>query len=63
MAQRTHKRVLENGPTDAQEGSGEWPHLEAVVHVLDAALGEAQLTQVDLVKDHSLQELCILSKY
>jgi hypothetical protein len=28
-----------------------------VVHVLDAALGEAQVTQVDLVKDHSLQHI------
>jgi hypothetical protein len=28
-----------------------------VVHVIDAALSEAQVTQVDLVKDHSLQDI------
>jgi hypothetical protein len=34
----------------------EWPHLKTVVHVIDAALGEAEVTEVDLVKDHSLQD-------
>jgi hypothetical protein len=32
------------------------PYLETVVHVLDAALGEAEVTEVDLVKNHSLQD-------
>jgi hypothetical protein len=27
-----------------------------VVHVLDAALGAAEVNEVDLVKDHSLQD-------
>jgi hypothetical protein len=31
-------------------------HLETVVHVLDAALGAAEVNEVDLVKDHSLQD-------
>jgi hypothetical protein len=31
-----------------------------VVHVLDAALGEAEVTEVDLVKDHSLQHMTVL---
>jgi hypothetical protein len=46
------QRVLENGRA----------HLETVVHVLDAALGETQVTQVDFVKDHSLQHIVRIVK-
>jgi hypothetical protein len=39
------------------------PHLEAVVRVLDAALCKADVTEVDLVKDHSLQDIGVLLKH
>jgi hypothetical protein len=33
-----------------------------VVHVLDAALGKAQVTQIDLIKDNSLQNIVRIVK-
>jgi hypothetical protein len=49
--------------TDIYRVLKDLPHLEAVVRVLDVALCEADVTEVDLVKDHSLKDIGVLLKH